>query len=212
MTGIYIITNTKTNKSYIGKSTDIERRWKKHISALNLNKHINLDLQSDWIKYGQDSFSFKVLEVCSKDILTNRENHWIDIFNARAYGYNYDPRKNTKSKWCNKSKESVLMEELLEMCSYYTKSNVVSVFNLDDICSYLNINHNKKFEIQKILNKMGKEDYQKHNAFIQYDIYNGKECLVSCKWNEELYDDVRFEEFDVDIINSYKLKNEKKSA
>ena len=31
MVGIYKITNTKNNKVYIGKSTDIERRWKEHI-------------------------------------------------------------------------------------------------------------------------------------------------------------------------------------
>jgi hypothetical protein len=34
-----MIVNTLTNKSYIGKSINVESRWKSHISNLKNNKH-----------------------------------------------------------------------------------------------------------------------------------------------------------------------------
>ena len=34
MIGIYKITNTKNEKSYIGQSTNIEERWKQHKQAI----------------------------------------------------------------------------------------------------------------------------------------------------------------------------------
>lgn len=63
MQGIYKITNTENGQVYIGRSTDIENRWKQHQEAvefkisqhhkmikkgLNNNEHSNYRCRFDW--------------------------------------------------------------------------------------------------------------------------------------------------------------------
>lgn len=80
MHGIYIITSLVNRKVYIGQSTDIESRWLSHKEALRGNKHQNQYLQNSWNKYGEENFIFSVLEECSEDKLTEREQYWIDYY------------------------------------------------------------------------------------------------------------------------------------
>jgi group I intron endonuclease len=88
--GIYMIKNMFNNKMYIGKSIDITRRWKKHKSDLNNNRHDNKHLQSAWNKYGQSAFKFSIVEECSEDNLNIREIYYIQLYNScnDLYGYN----------------------------------------------------------------------------------------------------------------------------
>ena len=61
LSGIYSITNTSNNKTYIGESLDIKSRWKFHIDNLRSNAHENTKLQRDYNNFGEDVFEFKVL-------------------------------------------------------------------------------------------------------------------------------------------------------
>lgn len=68
VSGIYAITNKATGKLYIGESLDIYRRWhEEHISQLRKNRHYNKALQKDFNKYGEENFSFEILERYSGD-------------------------------------------------------------------------------------------------------------------------------------------------
>lgn len=63
LSGIYTITNRVNGKVYIGESLDIYRRWhKEHIPKLRKKQHYNKELQNDFNKYGEENFSFEVLE------------------------------------------------------------------------------------------------------------------------------------------------------
>lgn len=63
VSGIYTITNRATGKLYIGESLDIYRRWHdEHIPQLRKNCHYNKELQNDFNKYGEENFSFEILE------------------------------------------------------------------------------------------------------------------------------------------------------
>lgn len=63
VSGIYTITNRATGKLYIGESLDIYRRWHdEHIPQLRKNCHYNKELQNDFNKYGEENFSFDILE------------------------------------------------------------------------------------------------------------------------------------------------------
>ena len=76
--GIYAATCIPTGKQYIGRSIDIERRWNDHLELLRANKHHSPHFQHEWNKYGEKAFQWAVLEQCSPDRLTEREQHWID--------------------------------------------------------------------------------------------------------------------------------------
>lgn len=56
-TGIYKLTNIKTNIVYIGQtSIDFIGRWKAHVSTLEKQTHRNPYLQRTWNKYGAGAF------------------------------------------------------------------------------------------------------------------------------------------------------------
>lgn len=86
--GIYIITSTKSQNIYIGKSTNLRERWSCHKTELRGNYHHNRHLQNAWNKYGEKAFKFQVLEYCPADQLNEREIHFIAIYKAKGVLYN----------------------------------------------------------------------------------------------------------------------------
>ena len=74
VSGVYIITNTNNFKVYIGSSHDIRYRWSRHKRDVNDNVHHSLALQRAWDKYGEDTFDFNVIELCSIDSLINKNS------------------------------------------------------------------------------------------------------------------------------------------
>lgn len=65
--GIYKITNTKTNKIYIGESVNVITRLATHFSDLDRDKHINLEMQHDFDLYGNKSFEYELIEKTTRE-------------------------------------------------------------------------------------------------------------------------------------------------
>src|SRR6266702_3044868 len=88
--GIYRITCTVNLKMYIGSAVSLYRRWKEHRGELRRNIHRNPKLQNAWNKYGEQSFTFEVIElVLIPELLTMREQHWLDKFKPFGHkGFN----------------------------------------------------------------------------------------------------------------------------
>lgn len=87
MIGIYKITNTKNEKSYIGQSTNIEERWKQHKQAIQTSDKSWYPLarqESD----GIDDFTFEVLQQCKAEELDELEDYWVDYYKSYVNGYN----------------------------------------------------------------------------------------------------------------------------
>lgn len=82
MCGIYKIENLINGKIYIGKSIDIQKRFRSHINdSFNENKSSYEHLIHKAIrKYGVDNFSFDVIEQCDDNILNEREIYWISFY------------------------------------------------------------------------------------------------------------------------------------
>jgi len=91
--GIYIIKNIKTNKFYIGKSINIEKRIKSHFNraVTPSSKEFNCPLYKDIRKYKKECFVYQILETCKKEELDEKEIYWIKKLEARKYGYNLTP-------------------------------------------------------------------------------------------------------------------------
>lgn len=87
MIGIYKITNTKNEKSYIGQSTNIEERWKQHKQAIQTSDKSWYPLarkESDDV----DDFTFEVLQQCKASELDELEDYWADYYKSYVNGYN----------------------------------------------------------------------------------------------------------------------------
>lgn len=84
--GIYKITNKLNNKCYIGQSINIENRFEEH---KKYKSHSSRYLHNSIKKYGEENFSFEIIELCKKEDLSTREIYWIDFYNSIfPHGYN----------------------------------------------------------------------------------------------------------------------------
>jgi hypothetical protein len=87
--GIYKITNQTNNMCYVGRSTDIKRRWTEHIKCgLDIDCPANNKLYKAMQDEGLQNFSFEVLEVCPREQLDEKEKYYIELYQSVIYGYN----------------------------------------------------------------------------------------------------------------------------
>lgn len=97
ISGIYLLTDTKNGKRYVGKASGkygIWQRWSNYIS----NGHggdVELKelVEEKGFKYIEDNFWFTILETTtgeSENAINNRESYWKDVLMSRIekYGYN----------------------------------------------------------------------------------------------------------------------------
>lgn len=92
MIGIYKIENLVNHKVYIGQSVDIKNRLRHHKQMLKNNKHFCSHLQKSWNKYGNDCFSFSVLEECLKEDLDTKEEYWLSFYGGYKSSQTYNQR------------------------------------------------------------------------------------------------------------------------
>ena len=84
--GIYCI--RKDDQFYVGQSINIFKRFIAHKNMLERNEHYNQKLQNSYTKYGGDVFSFEIIEICSQEVLTEKEQYWADTLDATNSGFN----------------------------------------------------------------------------------------------------------------------------
>ena len=96
---IYAIRCIENGKVYIGRTQDLERRMREHLTDLKKgNKRMDYgrgyepsDFQTDFNKYGEASFEVYLLEEeVAPGVVNERETFWIQVYNStdRRYGYN----------------------------------------------------------------------------------------------------------------------------
>ena len=81
-----------------GKPYDIgfRHRWNRHLSKLRSNKHFSKKLQNAYNKYGEEFLYFEILEVCEPELCLDREQIYIDKYNACYLGYNSRPKASSQ--------------------------------------------------------------------------------------------------------------------
>lgn len=124
---IYCIENTENHKKYIGSAARYKERIRGHKNLLRKNLHFSNHLQSAWNKYGEDKFTFSIIEQITINdklkvnefdseglkelakVLTNREEYWIKFYKTtdRTLGYNSREKCDTNQglKWSEESKK-----------------------------------------------------------------------------------------------------------
>ena len=162
MIGIYKITNKLNGKVYIGKSIDIETRWKQHIYNPQ-NSAIHLAI----CKYGKDNFNFEIIEQIPIEQLDSREKYWINYYNSISNGYN-----------CTYGGEGVLKynyNEIIELWEKgYSYKNIKDIINCSDSVIRKALRYNNINESQVKTRSNG----VKSKSIVAIDIFSGKELKI----------------------------------
>jgi group I intron endonuclease len=84
---IYKITNTITNKAYIGFTHDPKERWSNHRTDY---KRINRPLYNSMKKHGRDVFTFEIIyeHEDRRHTLVEMEPYYIELYDSYNNGYN----------------------------------------------------------------------------------------------------------------------------
>lgn len=105
--GIYEIKNTETSDTYIGSSQDIAERWRRHKRDLRKGKHHSRFLQRSWNKYGENVFTFIVLEFCPTiDELPRVETAYL-LFNLPTYNTDFEAGSSRGRKLSQETKDKI---------------------------------------------------------------------------------------------------------
>lgn len=125
--GIYKITNLINGKCYIGQSVHIKRRWTEH--CLPSTKSV---ISSAIKKYGKENFSFEIIEECSIEELSSKEEYYIKYYNSiTPNGYNImESHNGSQSQYVYIKKDSLLklIKDLKE--SSKTFQEIAEEYNL----------------------------------------------------------------------------------
>lgn len=105
MACVYKIENKITGKIYIGSTVDFVRRKSEHFGELKRKTHSSKKMQSDYDEYGEKSLVMSVIEECADDIRLDREQYYIDLYDAANKGYNTsDSAYFSKAGFCTMEK------------------------------------------------------------------------------------------------------------
>lgn len=95
---VYAIKNNVTDKIYVGRTCNPERRWQTHMYDLRARRHNVSDMTIDYHKYGKESFSFEVVGAYkTEDMAKTMETFYMKVLRSQnpAYGYNHLDRNGT---------------------------------------------------------------------------------------------------------------------
>lgn len=86
---IYIIKNTINDKVYVGKTLDnIVKRFQEHKRDSINRMREERPLYKAMNKYGVDNFYVELLEKCEIELLSQKEQEYIALYNSYENGYN----------------------------------------------------------------------------------------------------------------------------
>lgn len=101
----YKITNTETNKVYVGATQNINRRWDRHKRDLVKNRHHCQPLQDEFNLHGLSKFIFEIVEEFEFATLQQKyffEQKWLDntinLYNVCKIAGSHLGRKNKNKK------------------------------------------------------------------------------------------------------------------
>ena len=179
MIGIYKFTNKITGESYIGQSVDIRRRYNQHKNRYDkFNKKRPIEdsyFHSMLRHYGFHNFSFEVLEECEKELLDEKEQYYIHLFETLyPDGYNKTKGGNSYTR-CKLSNEVLrnIIKDLKD--SKLTEIEIAEKYSLHlNTISQINIggswyDKNRSYPIRK------------RNSSVYFCSECGKQLFSDCK-------------------------------
>jgi excinuclease UvrABC nuclease subunit len=79
-TGIYLFINKVNKKKYVGKAKNLQDRLRDYTNKNSLTKAISSSMFARaLLKFGENNFSFSIIEHCSTENLNKREQFYIKL-------------------------------------------------------------------------------------------------------------------------------------
>lgn len=125
--GIYKITNIVNNKIYIGQSKDIYKRWKSHIYLSTKGKQA---IYCAMRKYGLDNFLFSIEEICSPELLDEKEKFFINKYNSQITNSGYNMTEGGQSCGYTFLQKPVQAKKDKEVLYFSSVSDAARYFNV----------------------------------------------------------------------------------
>ena len=107
--GIYLWTDLKEKKQYVGSSKDLYRRLLEYLNKNNLLNHLGMDICAVLSERGLADFEYTILEYCSPGERLDRENFYIDKYNPE---YN-TTRALTNEEYSVRKQEQIVLGDIL---------------------------------------------------------------------------------------------------
>lgn len=155
MIGIYEIENTISYKKYIGSSFNIEKRFYRHKNNLKSGKHANIHLQREYDKYGLESFTFNILEECSKEDIKQIEQKYLnkifEIDNCFLLYYNIGKKSSGGDNLTFNPKRSEIIIKIKNglVKRYENESEEDKIRRCENLIGDKNPNYGKKWTDEK---------------------------------------------------------------
>lgn len=112
---IYEIYNNVTQRKYIGVTQDPKTRFYSHLMKLRRGTHTAENIVADFVKYGEDSFSFKIIDLAtSKEEGLSLESKYIYKFKTYVpeFGYNGNDYRFYRNKCSLKISSSEITQKI----------------------------------------------------------------------------------------------------
>lgn len=178
LSGIYKITCIANDKFYIGKSINIDNRWKAHKRKLHCKDHDNIHLQRCFDKYGINSLRFEILCICEDPYMTELEQKLIDLYVNEELCVNINqsstsPPSRLGHKHSDETKTKMILSRSGDKNHHFGKKlkpesiekrtlkrqknysfldplgNVVKLVNLNKFCIENNLNNGHMYQVFK---------------------------------------------------------------
>lgn len=125
---IYKVTNTITNKCYIGltKKAKPIKRWHSHLHAISRG-HGKRNLRFDVQQYGKEHFKFEIIFECPEEELAKNEIRFIQEYNSlepNGYNISHGGERGSLNQTLHKEETKIQIKQAI--CNYFAeKTNII---------------------------------------------------------------------------------------
>jgi group I intron endonuclease len=176
--GIYLIKNTINNKVYVGSAVNIDRRWSQHKHYLKEGKHHSEHLQKAWDKYGEQNFTFDIIEeVSNPEHLLAYEQVYLDYYKSYEGDRGYNICKVAGSSLGMKHTEETINKRSGKNHPFYGKKRLLS----DEARKKISEANKHRIISEETRQKMRDRKYSEETRKKMSEARKGKKYL----WSEE---------------------------
>lgn len=122
---IYKVTNNINGKVYIGRTKNIDARWKNHCMTAKSGKYC-YKLHKAIRKFGPENFTVEQID-CSatKEEADAKEVYWIEKYNSMESGYNSSPggKAGGHRKKVMSVEDGLVFDTMVEAAKHYGRSH-----------------------------------------------------------------------------------------